>query len=177
MSRKEDYTGGNGGPSPNGGGGRRPLIMDCNSRQMLHEIRDNLKHVQHVRKSTDESNGSGEMPQNIQIKPELSQSTPNLLEKPGGNQNYRIRKKYNIDALHKIKETLRPYQNTSDSNSNGSSNSNTLNSDDGDGSVNKEMLQQLIAKGHDEVISFKIIIYPKIFCVTFLRLHKTLVRI
>lgn len=97
MIRREDRT---------GGGGRRPLLVTFvgNNRQMLNEIRDSLSHLR--KNDLDLCNDLSA----LQLKPELSQSTPNLPEKSAGSKMTR-RDNQHDKTLAVIRDSLRPYQN------------------------------------------------------------------
>lgn len=90
---------------PDRPGGRRPLLVTFvgNNRQMLNEIRDSLSHL---RKNDLEGYADG-----LQLKPELSQSTPNLLEQKPASSKISRRDNQHHKALAEIRDSLRPYQN------------------------------------------------------------------
>lgn len=121
--------------------GRRPLLSTFvgNNRHMLQEIRDNLSHLR--------KNQEGNAADLANIKPELSQSTPNLVDKSAAKMT-RL-DLYHQKALAEIRDSLRPFQTVSDTSSTASSSSSSQ--ANGDIDVNKQMLQQLVACGIDEV--------------------------
>ena len=133
MNRKE----------PERGGGRRPLLAAFvgNNRQMLNDIRDSLSHL---RKSQLEGDGdSGGMQQ---LRTELSQSTPNLIDRSATPTGTKKGLENHTKALAEIRETLRPFQ-TGRDRPQGSN----------DGSVSRSKIQQVMALGVDEV-SYSLVI-------------------
>ena len=88
LSRKDDLR----------QGGRRPLAMTGQSRQMLHNLHESLSHLRENAPNSPE-NGEGPQP----LKPELSQSTPNLIDS-------KARDGYNKKALATIRNKLMPFQ-------------------------------------------------------------------
>ena len=72
---------------------RRPLLLTFsdNHRKMLQEIRDNLSHLQRNQN-------------------ELTQSTPDLLDKSGNVKTTRT--DYHQKALAEIRKSLKPYANS-----------------------------------------------------------------
>lgn len=130
----------------NGSGVRRAQLLPSD-QHMLTKIRDSLKHLH------PQDQGQGQVcDPNIQSRVELSQSTPNLVDKPASGIQGKVQRgfRYNVKALEKIRKDLRPFQNDSGGNT---SNSSTQGSDDaGDtSSVNKQFLQQMVMKGIDVV--------------------------
>ncbi|KAL5009752.1 hypothetical protein ScPMuIL_012057 [Solemya velum] len=125
----------------NGSGVRRPQLLPSD-QHMLTKIRDSLKHLH-----PQDAGQVGDP--NIQSRIELSQSTPNLVEKPASGIQGKVERGfgYNVKALEKIRKALRPFQNDSGN----TSNSSTQGSDDaGDtSSVNKQFLQQIVMRGID----------------------------
>lgn len=80
--------------------GRRPLIVSNDNRHMLMGIRDSLSH--HHRR---------QQQQDVQLRPELSQSTPNLLEKANTSTKFASsggsnRFGYNKKAIQEITQSL-----------------------------------------------------------------------
>ena len=125
MSRKDT------GAARAGPNGRRPLLVtfDGNNRQMLNEIRDSLSHL---RKNDVEGQYSDHLlhPQSsgpqipASLKHDLSQSTPNLLDKPSGSVGSQGSKMTRRDNTHHktlavIRDSLRPYQTDAGCSSNG----------------------------------------------------------
>lgn len=125
MSRK-DTAAARLGPN-----GRRPLLLtfDGNNRQMLNEIRDSLSHL---RKNDVDgpfsdylhpSSGSGlQLP--ASLKQDLSQSTPNLLDKPSSSVGGQGSKMTRRDTSHHktlavIRDSLRPFQTDASCSTNG----------------------------------------------------------
>ncbi|CAL1528930.1 unnamed protein product [Lymnaea stagnalis] len=142
-------------------GGRRPLLVTFvgNNRQMLNEIRDSLSHLR-----KNDLEGYNDL-SNLQLKPELSQSTPNLLEKSAGSKMTR-RDNQHHKALAEIRDSLRPYQNASNGPSNGASggsggsdNSSTTSSTSShtasDAEVSSSKVQQIMQYGFDEDIAVR----------------------
>ena len=91
-------------------GGRRPLLVTFvgNNRQMLNEIRDSLSHLRkHDLEGFNDVSG-------MQLKTELSQSTPNLLDQKSATGSKMTRRdNQHHKALAEIRDSLRPYQNHS----------------------------------------------------------------
>ncbi|KAI8792121.1 Serine/threonine-protein kinase lats1 [Biomphalaria glabrata] len=153
MIRKE--------PDRPSAGGRRPLLVTFvgNNRQMLNEIRDSLSHLR-----KNDLEGYSDL-SNLQHKPELSQSTPNLLEKSAGSKMTR-RDNQHHQALAEIRDSLRPYQNATNGPSNGvsgagstggsdnsSTNSSTSSHAASDADATSMRVQQLVQYGFDEDIA------------------------
>ncbi|KAK7108104.1 serine/threonine-protein kinase LATS1-like [Littorina saxatilis] len=124
---------------PERGGGRRPLLAAFvgNNRQMLNDIRDSLSHL---RKSQLEEDGEGGM----QLKTELSQSTPNLADKSGAAGGTKKGLENHHKTLAEIREALRPFQ-TGRNRSQGAS----------DGDVTRYKIQQVMLLGVDEDIAVR----------------------
>ncbi|CAG5123113.1 unnamed protein product, partial [Candidula unifasciata] len=145
-------------------GGRRPLLVTFvgNNRLMLNEIRDSLSHLR-----KHDLDGSSPM-SNLQLRPELSQSTPNLLEKSAGNKVTR-RDNQHHKALAEIRDSLRPYQNVSsvtgggagggsggssaDNSSSSASSTSSRATNDADSSSGK--VEQIMQFGFDEDIAVR----------------------
>ncbi|KAK3712498.1 hypothetical protein RRG08_002828 [Elysia crispata] len=125
MSRKDTTAA---RPGPNG---RRPLLLtfDGNNRQMLNEIRNSLSHLrkddvegQYCDHLLHPSSSGAQLP--ASLKHDLSQSTPNLLDKSsssGGGQGNKMTRR---DTTHHktlavIRDSLRPYQTDAGCTSNG----------------------------------------------------------
>ena len=126
---------------PERGGGRRPLLAAFvgNNRQMLNDIRDSLSHL---RKSQLEGDGDGSM----QLRTELSQSTPNLADKSNAPTGTKKGLENHHKTLAEIREALRPFQTGRDR---------TQGSSGGD--VTRHKIQQVTAHlGVDEVRYFVI---------------------
>ncbi|XP_048766902.2 serine/threonine-protein kinase LATS1-like isoform X1 [Ostrea edulis] len=129
ISRKEDPM-----------SGRRPLVISGPNRQMLHDLRDSLSHIR-----GSHSDQSDPLPN----RPELSQSTPNLLE----NKSSFSRDGYNRKALAQIRSKLRPFQ--TDRNDDGMSNStgaSSQGSEDGESrgaSLEEQELSNRLSKLND----------------------------
>lgn len=138
--------------------GRRPLLLTFvgNNRQMLNEIRDSLSHLR-----KNDLEGCSEF-SSLQHKLDLSQSTPNLLEKSSGSKMTR-RDNQHHQALAEIRDSLRPYQNTSSgpvsggsggsSSDNSSSASSTSSHAASDAESNMSKVQTIMQYGFDEVIT------------------------
>ena len=126
---------------PERGGGRRPLLAAFvgNNRQMLNDIRDSLSHL---RRSQLEGDGEGGM----QLRAELSQSTPNLADKSSTHTGTKKGLENHHKTLAEIREALRPFQTGRDR---------THGSNDGD--ITRLKIQQVMGRlGVDEVRSFVI---------------------
>ncbi len=130
--------------------GRRPVLTTTFDRQMLVDIRDTLQH--HLRKPNGDTN--------LLAKSELSQSTPNLLEKVNGNSASSAhppksmdRLGYNQMAMAEIRQSLHQFELTkTEVGGNAPCHiANGLNVEVTP--VNKHMLQQLMSMGADEVSS------------------------
>ncbi len=146
MLRKEG-----GGGAAGKDRGRRPVLTTTFDRQMLVDIRDTLQH--HLRKPNGDNN--------LLAKSELSQSTPNLLERVNGNSASSAphapknmdRLGYNQMAMAEIRQSLRQFE-LNDTEVGGNAPciiANGLNVEVMP--VNKHMLQQLMSMGADEVSS------------------------
>lgn len=130
-------------------GGRRPLLVAGNHRQMLQGIKENLQHI-HIKDQQGENN----KPSGMQIKVDLSQSTPNLMEKSnGGVKSDRLN--YTQQALDQIRQSLEGYQIDEPTSTSGLPvNFALLNRLDVESTpVNKHYLQQLKSMGYEEVSS------------------------
>ena len=126
-----------------GDGGRRPLLTTFvgNNRQMLQEIRDSLCHLQKQQPGENRQDGAAAN----QIKGDLSQSTPNLIN--GGGKSL-SRDEYNQTAMAKIRQSLDGFQISEPTDSlihcpNGLDTEVTQ--------VDRNMLQTLMKMGWDEV--------------------------
>ncbi|KAH9488777.1 Serine/threonine-protein kinase lats1 [Bulinus truncatus] len=126
---------------------------------MLNEIRDSLSHLR-----KNDLEGYNDL-SNLQHKPELSQSTPNLLEKSAGSKMTR-RDNQHHKALAEIRDSLRPYQNASNGpnsgasgagsaggSDNSSTNSSTSSHAASDADATSSKVQQLVQFGFDEDIA------------------------
>uniref|UniRef100_A0A0B7AYS4 non-specific serine/threonine protein kinase n=1 Tax=Arion vulgaris TaxID=1028688 RepID=A0A0B7AYS4_9EUPU len=151
-----------------GTGGRRPLLLTFvgNNRLMLNEIRDSLSHVRR-----NDLEGCHDF-SNLQLKTELSQSTPNLLEKSTVGKMTR-RDNQHHKALAEIRDSLRPYQNASTgatnsvggsggssssgggSSHNSSSASSTSSHTTSDSENNASKVQMIMQYGFDEDIAVR----------------------
>ncbi|XP_074647480.1 serine/threonine-protein kinase LATS1-like isoform X2 [Tubulanus polymorphus] len=139
--------------------GRRPLLSTFvgNNRQMLQEIRDSLSH--HLRRAEQQP-----------LRPELSQSSPNLVDNelstgaaasPGNNNNAggqqnankMTRLGYHQKALAEIRKSLKPFATGDSENEQLAANVIHLGMDSL--SVNQSMLQQMVSMGYDEDIACK----------------------
>uniref|UniRef100_A0A0B7AW07 non-specific serine/threonine protein kinase n=1 Tax=Arion vulgaris TaxID=1028688 RepID=A0A0B7AW07_9EUPU len=144
-------------------GGRRPLLVTFvgNNRQMLNEIRDSLSYLR-----KNDLEGYNDF-SNLHLKPELSQSTPNLLEKSAGSKMTR-RDNQHHKALAEIRDSLRPYQNASNgpisgtgggsgggSSDNSSSASSTSSHAASEAESNFEKVQKIMQYGFDEDIAVR----------------------
>lgn len=127
---------------------------------MLNEIRDSLNHLH-----KNDLEGYNDFSQ-LHLRPELSQSTSNLQEKPSGSKMTR-RDKQHHKALEEIRDSLRPYQNVSNgpssvlvgsvtsSGGSGSDNSSTASSTSSratsDSESNASKVKKIMQYGFDEV--------------------------
>ncbi|KAK3098523.1 hypothetical protein FSP39_020302 [Pinctada imbricata] len=125
LSRKDDLR----------QGGRRPLAMSGQNRQMLHNLHESLSHL-HVKEGPQKGGENGEGTQGL--KPELSQSTPNLIEVKS------TREGYNKKALATIRSKLRPFQ-TDRNEDNNANNTNASSSSQGseDAALHPEDISQV----------------------------------
>ncbi|GFS17568.1 serine/threonine-protein kinase LATS1-like [Elysia marginata] len=126
MSRKDPAAA---RPGPNG---RRPLLLtfDGNNRQMLNEIRDSLSHLRKndVDGPYSDHLGHPASSSGLQVpaslKQDLSQSTPNLLDKPSSSVGGQGSKMTRRDTTHHktlavIRDSLRPFQTDASCSTNG----------------------------------------------------------
>lgn len=134
--------------TPKEGDGRRPLLVPANSRLMLQEVNKSLSHAIRVQQQLQQQQHPNDNIMQIKgdlgVKPELSKSTPNMVDKPAVGKSLK-RFGYNQRAMAQIKQSLEEYQN------NGEAGSIT----NGYGievmPVNQQMLRQLTSLGIDEV--------------------------
>lgn len=117
-------------PPPNGGAGRRPLLLPLHKRAMLHEIRDSLSHLQQPQQPQQQEQAA--------LSKELSQSTPNLAQKSS-------RLGYNQKALREIREDLRGLEI-----SDGPATQNNFGFNGVNPHVSEDLVQKLMAMGYEE---------------------------
>lgn len=134
--------------TPKEGDGRRPLLVPANSRLMLQEVNKSLSHAIRVQQLQQQHPNDNimQIKGDLGVKPELSKSTPNMVEKPTVGKSLK-RFGYNQRAMAQIKQSLEEYQN----------NGETGSIPNGYGievmPVNQQMLRQLTSLGIDEELA------------------------
>lgn len=130
---------------------RRPLVLPDEKREILKSLCDSLSRTTGTGQQNNHFSKKRESPDNygIQTRHDSISSggsaTPSLT-KPSSTVQTKKQNNYKTKALHEIRETLKPYKTDS-------GNSSLESSQDGSTTteVNKVMLHQLVALGHNEV--------------------------
>lgn len=128
---------------------RRPLVLQDDKREILKNLRDSLSKTtgtgqnnNNVVKARDSPDSYGIQARHDSVS---SGSAPGVT-KPSSTAQSKKQNSYKTKALHEIRETLKPYKTDS-------GNSSLESSQDGSTTteINKTMLHQLVALGHNEV--------------------------